>query len=225
MRKIINLYCDESCHLKNNGEEVSMLGYIGVYASSIKQHKAKIKEIKFKHKMFGEIKWTKVSNSKILFYIELLNYFLGSDMIFRGLIIPTDHLIKINIGDKQYYKLYENLLNHQSNLNYKHNIYIDYKDTNSHKKVKEMQEKLMIDSPTKYGHIQTVQSYESVFIQLADLIIGAYSYDLNIKTKVLSKQSLTDLLTVKGFNTDMYSEYKNITGKKTDLYLIEFNKY
>ena len=225
MSETYNIYCDESCHLKNNGDEVSMLGYVGVPATKTKEHTAKIRSIKAKHHIVGEIKWTKVSQSKILFYRELIDYFLASEMIFRGLIIPTDYYLQTHTDDQSYYKLYEQLLNHKSNLNYIHNIYIDYKDSNSHKRVKEMKEKLKQYSPEKYGSIQTIQSYESVFVQLADLIMGAYAYDLNIKNKVLSKQNLTESLTVKILNKEMYAEYKNITGKKTGLYLIELKEY
>ena len=225
MEKIFNLYCDESCHLKNNGNQVSMLGYVGVYPNKINEHKLKIKEIKIKHKMFTEIKWTKVSKSKILFYRDLLDYFLASDMIFRGLIIPTDHQHQTHRSDKEYYALYKKLLNHKSNLNYKHNIYIDFKDTNSPKKVKEMHDELNLDSTKNYGHIQTIRSYESIFIQLADLIIGAYSYDLNVKDKVLSKESLADILTKSAFSADHYEDYKKISAKNTNLFLIEIHQY
>lgn len=222
MKKIINLYCDESCHLKNNGEKVSMLGYIGVQEKDLYAHKKALKKINDDHEMHTEIKWNKVSKSKISYYGALLDYFTKSNMIFRGLIIPTGYSGLNYVNEEEYYKMYFKLLSHELNLNYTYNIYIDIKDTNSHKNVKKLHKKLDEDSLIKHQNVQTIRSEESIFLQLTDLVLGTFTYDLNVKKKVFEKQYLAEKLT-SYFNT--YDDYGNISEKNSDLVLIKLKNF
>jgi hypothetical protein len=222
MKKAISLYCDESCHLKNNGEHVTMLGYIGVPHNKINEYKEQIKEIRKKHNLFTEVKWTKIANSKYEFYKELIIFFQSSDMIFRGLIIPTGYSGTSHLNEKQYYKMYERLLSHNTDLNYEYNIYIDIKDTHSSKRVDELKSKLNEDETFKIKNVQPIRSYESSFLQLADLILGAFTYDLNQVDCNNKKQFLIETLKV-SFPDSNYEEYKKIDGSNTGLYLIAIN--
>lgn len=222
MKKAISLYCDESCHLKNNGDHVTMLGYIGVPHNKIKQYRSDIKDIRTKYNLYTEVKWTKVANSKYEFYKELINYFKQSDLIFRGLIIPTGYSGKSHLDEKNYYKMYEKLLSHNTDLNYEYNIYIDIKDSHSTKRVKELKQKLEEEETFKIKNVQTIRSYESDFLQLADLILGAFTYDLNKRECLNKKQFLIESLKV-SFQDSSYEEYKKIDGSNTGLYLIAIN--
>lgn len=223
MRKVISLYCDESCHLEGNGEHVTMIGYIGVPHNTIKKHKEGILKLRNRHKLYTEIKWNKVSKSKSSFYIELLDYFLKSDMIFRGLIIPSGVFNHSHLTDDEYYKMFYSLLSHESNLNFQYNIYIDRKDSRSHKKVTELKEKLIEHTPFKINNLQTIGSHESSFIQLADIVVGAFAYDLNNKSQTIStKQILIEKLKSK-FEDTSYEEYKRINKETAQLYMIALN--
>lgn len=222
MKKVISLYCDESCHLKNNGDHVSMIGYLGVPHNSIKKHRLAIKAIKEKYGIYNEIKWTKVSNSNYDFHNALIKYFHNSDMVFRGLIIPTGYYGYSHVNDDDYYQMFYKLLSHEANLNYEYNIYIDYKDTNSHKRVSELKQKLDSNAPFTINNIQTIRSYESSFVQLADLILGAFTYDLNNPDSTSKKQVLVEKLKIQ-FNDNSYEEYKRIDGSNTGLFLIDIH--
>ncbi|MES2286841.1 MAG: DUF3800 domain-containing protein [Bacteroidota bacterium] len=227
MQKIINLYCDESCHLKNNGPHVSMLGYIGVPYDKIKMHKATIRGIRNKFKIHSEIKWNKVSRSNSAFHEALIDYFMNSeDLVFRGLIIPTGHLGKAHVDGDDYYKMYLRLLSHELNINYTYNIYIDIKDTHSHAKVSELKVNLNAGSIIKHNNVQPIRSYESIFLQLTDLVLGAFTYGLNIQVndQIDIKKRLTDKLTAH-FNEKETQAYRNITKENTDLYLIGIHNY
>ena len=91
MNKTYNIYCDESCHLQNDGINVMVLGAIWCPMEKRKEFFTQIREIKEKHglsKTF-EIKWNKVSSSKIDFYLNLIDYFYeNSDIYFRVLVVP-----------------------------------------------------------------------------------------------------------------------------------------
>lgn len=174
----INIYCDESCHLLNDDSNVMVLGGI----ICLKEERLKIfkdiKEIKKKYNLeFYEMKWTKISTTKLDFYKEIVSYFFESDILrFRGLIIPDKSILnhtKFNqTHDKFYYKMYYDLLNTVTRPPYKYNVYIDIKDTQGYYKVNELRSFLS----SNVNKIQEVRSHEIELIQLADIIIGANEY-------------------------------------------------
>jgi hypothetical protein len=84
MDKTFNIYCDESCHLENDHKDFMFLGSISSAYNQVKLHTAQINELKKKHHFFAEIKWSKVSQSKLHFYSELIDYFFATDLKFRA---------------------------------------------------------------------------------------------------------------------------------------------
>ena len=93
---MINIYCDESCHLelstKSEDMQKSMvIGGIKCRKEHVKEISDDIKKIKEKYGIYkyNEIKWTKVSQSKIEFYKELIRYFFNQDRLeFRCVVFP-----------------------------------------------------------------------------------------------------------------------------------------
>ncbi|MBE3046835.1 DUF3800 domain-containing protein, partial [Candidatus Bathyarchaeota archaeon] len=74
MPEEINVYCDESCHLENDGQSVMVLGSIWCPKSSARTINQQIRTIK---KAYGlnermEIKWTKVSPTGLDLYKSLI---------------------------------------------------------------------------------------------------------------------------------------------------------
>ena len=72
---VINIYCDESCHLENDKHTSMVLGGVSCPISKVRDISVKIKELKEKYGMpkYREIKWVKVSQGKADFYHELLD--------------------------------------------------------------------------------------------------------------------------------------------------------
>lgn len=182
-----NIYCDESCHLENDHNFVMVLGAIKCPISQRARIAKEIKAIKVRHNLPTnfEIKWTKVSEAKVGFYLELINYFFSSpELLFRGLIVPDksklDHKKFNHTHDGFYYKMYFQLLKVMLENNNAYNIYLDIKDTQGSQKVEKLREVL---SNANYDFdrkmiqkIQQVHSHEVEQLQLADLIIGALGY-------------------------------------------------
>ncbi len=83
--KTFNIYCDESRHLEHDHKPYMLLGNISSAYPQVKRHSERIKEIKKKHHFYAEIKWTNVSQSKLQFYIELIDYFFDTDLKFRAI--------------------------------------------------------------------------------------------------------------------------------------------
>jgi len=212
--KIFNIYCDESCHLEHDGQSAMTMGAVWCPLDKTKELFKEIRDIKEKHglKRDFEIKWTKVSPSKLDFYSELLNYFFDNENLhFRCLVVPNKN--KIDHGrfnqdhDTWYYKIYFDLLKVIFNPDYKYRIYIDIKDTNGGEKIEKLHEVLCNKQydfdRKKIEKLQIVKSDEVELVQLADFLIGVISYvsrglDTSVaksalveKTRELSKYSLT----------------------------------
>jgi hypothetical protein len=195
MSKTFNIYCDESCHIENDHKKIMFLGSTSVAYNQVKFHTAQINELKKKHRFYGEIKWSKVSKSKLRFYLELVDYFFATDLQFRCVGVQKT---KINAGafnmsyDDFYYRMYYSLLNHNINTTYHYNVYLDIKDTLSAYKVNKLKEVLN----TKFGvfrNVQNIRSHESIIMQITDFMMGAISYLHNNDAKInLAKVQIID---------------------------------
>lgn len=184
MCEVLNLYCDETGHLENDLINVMVLGYISCPAEHAREVSKSIKQIKRKHKIspYFEIKWVKVSQAKVDFYLDLVQFFFEDQQLnFRAVIIPDKSILRhddfCQTHDDWYYKMYFNLIKFVINQTTKFNIYLDYKDTWGSRKAKILKEVLTRAYPGCYiNRIQAVHSHESSLIQLTDLLIGAVSY-------------------------------------------------
>lgn len=185
-RPIINIYCDESCHLQNDHHKSMVIGGISCPISKVRDITSKIKSIK---ERFGiprnqEIKWTKISPAKRDFYSELVDLFIREDSLrFRAVKVQDKNQLKHEkyhqTHNEWYYKMYYTMLTHILKPQKNYNIYIDIKDTVGCEKIRKLQEIL--------GHkkqkealdilkIQQIHSHESELLQFADILIGAVGY-------------------------------------------------
>ena len=73
MASTYNIYCDESCHLEHDNQGIMVLGALWCPLEKAKEIALNIRKIKAQHglKPSFEIKWTKVSPSKISFYLDI----------------------------------------------------------------------------------------------------------------------------------------------------------
>jgi len=180
---MINIYCDESCHLENDNINVMILGGIICPQDKLKEANKDLKEIK---NSFGipanlELKWTKVSPAKIDLYKALIYYFFDNKHLkFRGLVIPDksqlDHERFNQTHDDWYYKMYYVMLKAILLDAKEYQIYIDIKDTNSYRKSQELKKYLSILSKNSIKKLHPIRSDEIQIMQLADLFIGAVGY-------------------------------------------------
>jgi hypothetical protein len=187
MSQTFNIYCDESCHLENDRQQVMVLGAVWCPLEKARETAVRIREIKARHDLPAsfEMKWTKTSPAKITFYLDVLDYFFDDDDLhFRALIVPDKKLLRHEdyrqTHDDWYYKMYFDMLKVILSPYDHYRVFIDIKDTRSAAKVAKLHEVLsnnMYDfSREIIEWVQTVQSSEVEQLQLADLLIGAISY-------------------------------------------------
>lgn len=182
-----NIYCDESCHLENDGINVMVLGAVWCPKSKISEVNNRIRQIKTRNGVQNqsEIKWTKVSPQKEQLYQDIIDYFFDDDDLhFRCLIVPDKTALdnkKYNqTYDDWYYKMYFNLLKVIISPNDNYEIYIDIKDTNSYKKTQKLHE-VCCNSVYDFSgkiikRVQPIRSHEVQIMQIVDVLIGAVAY-------------------------------------------------
>ena len=182
MSKTFNIYCDESTHIMHDHHPYMLLGYVSIAYNQIKLAKEQIKEIKERHNFSGELKWTNVCEKTYPVYKELLDYFFMTDINFRAVIVDKSQIDETRPNytyNDFYYRMYFQLLHNQTDLEANYNIYIDEKDTCSRQKLKKLHEILQWNASIRT--LQFVKSHESVFVQLADVIMGAVNYNLRLE--------------------------------------------
>ena len=184
----IDIFCDESCHLKNKDFTITVLGAIYCDKNNKASIYSGIRSLKQKHNIGKncEIKWTKVSNSKIDFYEDLTKYFFeNKNIYFRSIVISNKDKIdnnKYNNGDETllYYKMYYLLLNGIIDINNNYRIFLDVENAKQTDKLNKLKQVLcnnkydfMMDT---IDDIRQIDSKSSELVQLADFFSGALSF-------------------------------------------------
>ena len=183
---MINIYCDESCHLEHDQQKVMAIG--GIACSNYAKFNVyeDIKKIKEKHSIMSnqEIKWNKVSKGEQTYYEDLINYFFDNELLrFRGVLLPNKSVLRHNefsqSHDDFYYRMYYYTISYFLNQEDDIEVYIDIKDTNSMQKIKKLEEVLHNKARNRSKEvtkIQEIRSHENSILQLTDLLLGAITY-------------------------------------------------
>lgn len=183
---MISIYCDESSHLENDKSKIMGLGALSCPTDKRNVVFHRIREYKIKHGLSKdfEIKWTKVSNSKIDFYLDLVNYFFDVEYLgFRSIIIDKsklDHNGENSNHDEFYYKMNFLLIRELLRPSEQYKIYLDKKDTNGRKKISKLHTYLCNKNydykKETVKSVQEVVSDQIELVQLCDLLLGAVCY-------------------------------------------------
>lgn len=162
-----------------------LVGCIWTDKNSVAHLHKELDEIKEKHSARGELKWQKVSNSRLQFFQDVLDWFFSSDALhFRSVIVTDKTKLNhafFNRGSHEhfYYKLYYQLLHRILVPANSYEIYVDLKDTRGRLMLPTLRDVLC--SGAKHddrliSHIQNVHSREIGLVQLADFLLGAVAY-------------------------------------------------
>ncbi len=187
MKRSINIYCDESCHLPHDKQKAMVLGALWCFRSKAKDHNLAIAHLKKQYHLspFFEIKWTKISPGKLDFYLELIEYFFSNKNLgFRAWVIPDKSILMHDVCNQShedwYYKMYFYLLRNMISTDNHYNIFLDIKDTRSRRKLQKLWEVLCNAnydfSRDIINRVQHVHSHDIGLMQLGDILIGAMSY-------------------------------------------------
>ena len=200
MPETFNVYCDESCHLLNDGKRFMVMGAIWCPANKTQEIFAKIREIKQAHGLPQgfELKWVKIDGFTIKCCTDLVDYFCRESVLqFRGIIADKQNLNHAAFGqthDDWYYKMYFRLLNIILEEGNKYRVYLDIKDTRSGAKIAKLHEVLANANydfdRSMVERVQAVKSDEVELLQIVDILIGALQYFSHSALKDNAKSKL-----------------------------------
>ena len=92
----LNIYCDESCHLEHDGIKPMLLGCVWCEEQKKDTIFKRLRGIKEKYglKPTCELKWNAVSQAKLAYYQEVMDFFFdNSDLHFRVLVVPDKSVL------------------------------------------------------------------------------------------------------------------------------------
>lgn len=203
---LYNVYCDETCHLEHDGINDMIIGAIWCPQNELREINNRIKEIKIRNgiSQTSELKWTKISPSKIGVYKDLINYFFdNNDLHFRAIIIPDKSKLKHKMfqqtHDDWYYKMYFDMLKAILSPSDRYEIYIDIKDTHSYQMAQKLKD-VCSNSMYDFSHfviqrLQPIRSNEIQIMQLTDIMIGAIGYEnRNFPADFVKSQAKQDII-------------------------------
>jgi len=185
MDNTYNLYIDESCHLEHDKQSVMCIGYTKINRDDYPAMREAIKKIKLRYKSPTEIKWNKLSSSRLPMYKALVDFFFEKKIEFRCILVKNKENLnhdKFNRGDHNafYYKLIYLLLNNSNTNppNAYYRIILDIKDTRGKKRLNKLGEFLIHKNHgnSPFIYFQNIRSHENELLQLTDLFIGAISF-------------------------------------------------
>lgn len=183
------VYCDEALPdlftSQKPRSEYLMIGGLWIPSDLRNEVKSKIKDIREKHQAWGEIKWTKVSPSKLGFYEDLIDLFMsyGKDMRFRCIAVAHKQVnMALHKNDKElgFYKFYYQLLHHWIYDFNEYSIFCDAKTNRDNNRLHDLRSCLANSNlSSSIEQVQALPSRQVVLIQLSDLLLGMASSRMN----------------------------------------------
>jgi len=185
-----DVYCDEShpdlLISQKSSARFIVIGSLWLKRDSRKNFKNEVDEFKKQYLVGGEIKWGKVSPSRLEFYKRLISWFFDKEhnLRFRAIVIDREkvNLLTYHDNDQElgFYKFYYQLLHHWiTDFNCYH-IFCDFKVNRKKDRLQTLKECLGNSNlSSSVPIVQAVRASESVLIQMADLLTGLVSAKYN----------------------------------------------
>lgn len=190
-----DIYCDESRQdLLTSPASITETNKFccigGLMLAKESRHvlKRKIKELRDKHSVYGEIKWGTVSGNKLQFYIDLIDLFFVTDgLSFRTVVIDAQKVDNDSYNNSSselgYYKFYYQLLSHWLTCENGYWVFTDRKTNGDKHRLQELKRILNVNfKPVNPIYdIQAIDSKESLILQMGNVVMGAVGYKYNFK--------------------------------------------
>lgn len=183
------VYCDETLPDVLTSAHPSgrylMIGSLWLPADLREDAKARIAELRQRHGVHGEMKWRKISPSKLDFYTALIDLFMsfGLDLRFRCIAVEHQAMnLGLHNGDAElgFYKFYYQVLHHWILDQNEYTVFCDLKQNRDRTRLQTLQRVLNNSNRTSIiRDVQSLPSPEVVLLQLCDVLLGAASARLN----------------------------------------------
>ena len=179
----MEIYCDNAfpdLFTSNNPRaDYLMIGSLWLPADLREEVKDCIKAVRRRHDTWGEIKWNKISRSRIGFYFDLIDLFMSYDedeLHFRGIAVNREQMkhdpnhVRTELG---IYRFYHEMIHHWTNSQNTYRVFCETDNRCIHRF------KRVLLGARITTDIQALPSKEVALIQLTDLLLGAASSRAN----------------------------------------------
>jgi hypothetical protein len=194
----IEIFCDESrqdyfAHaLGAKPGRYMAIGGLWIESQSRALVKEQIRSLRRRYAVGGEFKWSRVSPSRLDFYLEMVDLFFTSGMRFRSIVIETHRLDapRFHDGDDElmFYKFYYQLLHHWIDPSNAYRIFVDMKTNRVGHRLTHLRDVLRnANTVRSILDVQALPSHEVDLLQLDDLLLGATSFRLNGSSESAAK--------------------------------------
>lgn len=183
----LEVYCDEARQELFAGR--SRDGFVvigGLWLESARREhlKARIGELRERHRVRGEFKWQKVSPSRESFYLDLVELFFGEPMRFRAIVLAAQEMDAVRFHDADtelmFYKFYYQMLHHWILGQNTYRIFVDVRTNRVRGRVRTLERVLRNANLTaEIACVQALPSRELDVMQLADVLVGAVGFHFN----------------------------------------------
>jgi len=196
-----DVYCDESgpelLHSLNPKARYMVIGSLWLPEALRTESKVALHNLRHRYGIGSEFKWRKVSPSKLAFYRDAVDWFMGvgPELRFRAIVVDRTRidLVKFHEGDGElgFYKFYYQLLLHWTRECNEYGVFCDYKRNRLPDRLKTLEQCLNHANLASTLKVQAIRSDESVFIQLCDVLTGLTQARYNdIQTMGAAKRGL-----------------------------------
>ncbi|RIK27381.1 MAG: hypothetical protein DCC52_09420 [Chloroflexi bacterium] len=194
-----NIYCDEA---STHEARYMLIGGLWIPQEQEAQVRDSIREVRAKHNLRAEMKWTKVSETMLDAYKDFVDvFFTANGLTFKCIVVDTRLLDykTFHKGDKElgFYKFYYQLISR--NLLPQH-LYWLYTDERKNRKASRLATLIVTvnrwcmknKNVAPLRLIEPRRSHDEDFIQSADILLGAFAYVWNGQTGSRAKLALVE---------------------------------
>jgi len=193
----VNIYCDESRHEGQSKQQFMVIGGLWLPRDKRGELLAGLNAIRREYRITGELKWVKVSKSRLAGYKAIVEFLAKRDDVhFRCIVVDktkVDH-DKYFQNDRQlgFWVFYWHCLNQWMGNQNTYYVSIDFKPESLRSGPRRLRE-VLERSCVKRGWLKSldcVDSRENLFCQVADVLIGAVGSEQNNLPAATHKRDL-----------------------------------
>lgn len=193
----VAIYCDESRHEGQSAQRYMVIGGLWLPRAKRQEILAPIRALQKQHRIMGELKWGKVSNSRLLGYRALIDLLASRDDVHLRCIVVDKTKAdqeKYFQNDRQFgfWVFYWHCLKQWMGNWNTYYVSIDFKPESLRSGPRRLRQVLENECVRRcwLKSLGCVDSKENLFCQLADVLIGAVGYEQNGLHGSAAKQSL-----------------------------------
>lgn len=223
------IYCDESCHDLTPHHDFMSIGGLLVPQPEKARLSKEFKSLMQSCDLKSEVKWSKVSNKRLEDYKKLVNFFFDHELLkFRAIVVEQAKVRfdKYHGKDRElaFYKFYYEMLEKWLDTGNEYLILLDYKNNRGANRYKTLQRYLenYLKGKAWIRDLTVVNSKETPFAQLCDLLTGSVAAAYNESRAGSAKDQLTKYIASKN-NWSTLKTSTTLSANKFNIFKIDLD--